>query len=127
MRTSPTKPVIYSDVWYKITQNEASAGANNLEKYPDGVFEIGASGFGCVMTSVLMLKKLVERYGSPFTPMMGLGEDLAFCWRAKQNGYRLFCDSRIKCGHIGTMEYNEDLYKYENRISPTPPDVKKVF
>ena len=111
MKTMPTKPVVYSDVWYEVTSNEASAGATNIEQFEDVVFEIGGSGFGCVMTSVLMLKKLVERYGAPFTPMMGLGEDIAFCWRAKQNGYKLFCDGRVKCGHIGKMVYDESIWK----------------
>ena len=111
MKTMPTKPVVYSDVWYEVTSNEASAGATNIEQLEDVVFEIGGSGFGCVMTSVLMLKKLVDRYGAPFTPMMGLGEDLAFCWRAKQNGYKLFCDGRVKCGHIGKMVYDESIWK----------------
>ena len=110
-RTFPTKPVVYSDIWYGVTNNEAFAGAKNITEYPDGLFEIAGSGFGCVLTSTLLLKTLVDRYGAPFTPMMGLGEDLAFCWRAKQNGYKMYCDSRIKCGHIGTTLYNEEVWK----------------
>lgn len=111
MRTTPTKPVVYSDIWYRVNANEATAGATNVTDYPEGIFEIAGSGFGCVMTSVLMLKTLVERYGAPFTPMMGLGEDMAFCWRATQNGFRLFCDSRIKCGHIGQTVFDEGTCK----------------
>ena len=105
MRSHPTKPVVYSDIWYRVEANEASAGSTNVTDYPEGIFEIAGSGFGCVMTSTLMLKKLVERYGAPFTPMMGLGEDLAFCWRATQNGFKMYCDGRIKCGHIGTKVF----------------------
>ena len=71
----------------------------------DGLFEIAGSGFGCVMTSVSLLKRMVEKYGAPFTPMMGLGEDLAFCWRVKQNGGKMYCDGRIRCGHIGQKVY----------------------
>ena len=105
MRSEQKRPVVYSDVWYKVTSNEAESGATPVDAIPYGLFEIGGAGFGCVMTSVTMLKVLVERYGAPFTPMMGLGEDLAFCWRAKQNGFKMYCDSRIKCGHIGKTVY----------------------
>ena len=105
MRSEQKKPVVYSDVWYTLTNNTAESGATPVDAMPYGLFEIGGAGFGCVMTSVTMLKKLVERYGAPFTPMMGLGEDLAFCWRAKQNGFKMYCDSRIKCGHIGQAVY----------------------
>ena len=105
MRSALKKPVVYSDVWYTVTSNEAESGATPVDAMPYGLFEIGGAGFGCVMTSVTMLKALVERYGAPFTPMMGLGEDLAFCWRAKQNGFKMYCDSRIKCGHIGQAVY----------------------
>ena len=111
MKTTPTKPVVYSDLWYTVTQNEATAGATNVINIPDRIFECAGAGFGCVMTSVLLLKKLVERYGAPFTPMMGLSEDLAFCWRAKQTGFDLWCDGRIKCGHIGSYIYTGDDYK----------------
>ena len=105
MRSEQKRPVVYSDVWYTVTSNQAESGATPVDAMPYGLFEIGGAGFGCVMTSVTMLKVLVERYGAPFTPMMGLGEDLAFCWRAKQNGFKMYCDSRIKCGHIGQAVY----------------------
>ena len=105
MRSAQKMPVVFTDVWYTVTNNTAESGATPVDAMPYGLFEIGGAGFGCVMTSVTMLKKLVERYGAPFTPMMGLGEDLAFCWRAKQNGFKMYCDSRIKCGHIGQAVY----------------------
>ena len=105
MRVPDGKPVVYSDIWYKIEHNEASSGATNVLDVTDGLFEIAGSGFGCVMTSVSLLKRMVEKYGAPFTPMMGLGEDLAFCWRVKQNGGKMYCDGRIRCGHIGQNVY----------------------
>ena len=105
MKTDKPTPVVYSDVWYKVTDNEATSGATSVVNLPDRIFECAGAGFGCVMTSVRLLKTLVERYGAPFTPMMGLGEDLAFCWRAKQHGFALWCDGRIRCGHIGTHIY----------------------
>ena len=112
MRNKKTAPVVYSDIWYKVTNDEASCGAKNYWDYPiQTVFECAGAGFGCVMTSVELLKELVGRYGAPFTPMMGISEDLAFCWRAKHNGFGMYCDGRIKCGHIGSYVYTGDDYK----------------
>lgn len=106
MRHTVSKPVVYKKLWYEVTDNQASAGAEHIEEYPEGIFEIAGSGFGCVMTSTRLLKALDEKYGAPFTPMMGLGEDLAFCWRATQNGFKMYCDARIKCGHIGQKVFD---------------------
>ena len=119
MRKEPTGPVVYSDLWYKVTDDEASCGAKNYWDYPiQTVFECAGAGFGCVMTSVELLQELVGRYGAPFTPMMGISEDLAFCWRVTQCGGKMYCDSRIKCGHIGTKTFTELDYIPEPFLVP---------
>ena len=107
-KTTLPKPVLYENVWYKVTENEAQAGAKQIKTmpHPAGLFEIGGAGFGCCITSATMLKKLIDRWGAPFTPMIGLGEDMAFCWRAAQLGIKMYADNRILCGHIGTKIYD---------------------
>ena len=113
MRTTPTQPVIYSQVWWNVgADGWVDTGRTAFDEYPqDDIFQIAGSGFGCVLTSVELLKKVVEQYGSPFTPLMGIGEDLAFCWRVAQMGMKMYCDSRIKCGHIGQVEFTERMYQ----------------
>ena len=111
MRTKPTKPVLYSKVVWNVKKDGlVETGAESYMEYPEGIFEIAGSGFGCVMTSVDLLKKVVDEYGSPFTPLMGIGEDLAFCWRVAKMGMKMYCDSRVKCGHIGTEHFDEDMF-----------------
>ena len=34
-----------------------------------------------------------------FAPINGVGEDLSFCWRARQCGYKIWCDPSIALGH----------------------------
>ena len=77
----------------------------------DSIFEVAGAGFGCVMMNTSLIKRVADEFGLPFSPMMGFGEDLSFCWRVNQLGIPMFCDTRIKCGHIGQMNYNEDYYK----------------
>ena len=111
MRQIPTKPVIYSDLWWKNDGGWVETGAINYIDYPEGVFEIDGSGFGCVMTSVALLKRMTEKYGAPFTPLMGLGEDTAFCWRMKMEGEKMYCDSRVRCGHIMQTVIDENVFR----------------
>lgn len=113
MRCLPTKPVIYNSVTWKVHDNGiVETGSQNYLDYPKNrIFEIAGCGFGCVLTSVALLKKMKERYGAPFTPMMGIGEDLAFCWRVNQTGGKMYCDPTIKLGHIGSIEINESHYR----------------
>ena len=109
-RALPTAPVVYSDVWWRVNQGEAEAGAKHIESVTGGLFEVAGCGFGCCMTSVKLLKDLVGRVGAPFTPLIGVSEDLSFCLRAMEAGYKIMCDGRIQCGHIGTIEYNGAMF-----------------
>lgn len=109
-RKLPLKPVVYSDVWWRVNDLEAEAGATNITATPCKLFEVSGAGFGCCMTSAKLLKDLVDRVGAPFTPLIGVSEDLTFCLRARDAGYKLWCDGRIRCGHIGTIEYNEAMF-----------------
>lgn len=88
--------------------------ASKYLDYPDKcLFQVTAFGFGCVLMTMKAAEKIVDELGTmPFTPTSGFGEDLSFCMRAKCVGLDLFCDSRVKCGHIGYKEFTEqDYYK----------------
>ena len=80
--------------------------------YPkDSLFEIEGAGFGGVMMSTKLAQAVVDKYGLPFSPILGFGEDLSFCLRARELGFKLWCDSSIKCGHAGTAIYSEDSWR----------------
>lgn len=110
-RNENSMPCIYYSVDWSVDNAEVKTSADVMSDYPkDSLFEVAGSGFACVMTSTALLWDMVERYGAPFCPLMGMGEDMTFCFRAKQAGYKLYCDSRIKIGHIGEKIYDEDSY-----------------
>ena len=67
----------------------------------EGVYPIEGCGFGCVLTETLMMERIYNRYGTCFTPTPEFGEDLAFCDRARLDGYFMVADCSVKCGHIG--------------------------
>jgi len=77
--------------------------------YPKNqLFPVRGCGMGCCMTSVKLLKHVWEKFGPAFTPFPWAGEDISFCHRVNQLGYQIWCDSRIICGHIGTVVYTEE-------------------
>lgn len=81
--------------------------------YPEqSIFEIAACGFGCVMMNMAAVRKIVDQFGKMlFMPVAGFGEDLSFCIRARNTGVRIWCDSRVKLGHVGEMVFNEEYYR----------------
>lgn len=110
-RQYPTEPVCFKHITQIQDGKELITQANIYKDYPkDNVFEVDATGFGAVMLTVDLLKRVRDKYGLPFSPQLGLGEDMSFCWRAKQVGAKLYCDSSIKLKHIGSIAYSEDTY-----------------
>lgn len=112
-RQSPIKPMIYK------TLDVKKAELNGMDQsvtehwfdYPkDALFRIQGSGTGCVMISVPLIKAVWDAYGPAFLPSACMGEDLAFCHRVNQLHVPMYCDSRVKVGHIGPMTFNEDVY-----------------
>lgn len=73
------------------------------EDLPGELFPIDGCGFGCVLVDVKAIAEVHKRFNVVFTPEKGLGEDLAFCHRLKQLGYRMYAEPSIKCSHIGSI------------------------
>ena len=111
-RIIPYTPVIYREL------NEPDVGPDGqvvghihaYEDYPiNSIFKVEACGFGCVMTSVSLIRKVIDKFTSAFLPYLWAGEDLSFCYKVKQLGIPIYCDSSIKCGHIGSFVYDPNV------------------
>ena len=110
-RQYPTEPVCFKTITQVQEGKELVTKALVYKDYPrDQLFEVDATGFGAVMMTVDLIKRVQDKYGLPFSPQLGLGEDMSFCWRAKQVGAKLYCDSSIKLKHIGSIAYTEQTY-----------------
>lgn len=109
-RREPFEPVIYK--FCDLTDNDKGIkvpGTVTYDDYPkDTIFEIEACGFGGVMTSVELIKRVAEKFGAPFMPAEGFGEDMSFCRRVKAIGAKMFCDSSVKMGHVGYRPITEE-------------------
>lgn len=70
-----------------------------------GFSRVAACGFGFCLIKTSVLKSMFKRYKSLFEPKWGVGEDIAFCIRAKRCGFYTFADRDVKLGHIGETVY----------------------
>ena len=112
-RKPPVHPVIYSRLRRDpIPTGGYAAAADSFDDYErDSLFEIAGCGFGAVMMTTDLIRRVRDAYGLPFFPSLGFGEDLAFCMRVGWLGREIWCDSSIKCGHAGTAIYSEDSWR----------------
>ena len=76
----------------------------NVDSWGAEPFRVEGCGMALTMISAEILKEVQTKYGTCFSPeMIGgvkYGEDLAFCWRAKQIGAELWCEPTARAGHI---------------------------
>lgn len=107
-RVQPFKPVLFS----KLDIDDSGCDWVGYDDYPeDEVFEIEGCGFGCVLTPVSAFVDVMAKFGDMFAPIGGVGEDLSFCWRAKQCGYKIVADPEIQCGHVGHYVVDKSFYE----------------
>lgn len=83
---------------------------------PDELFEIAGCGFGCVLmrTECLLDIAMKEHGGVWFSPLANAGEDCAFCIRARENGFKVYCDPSIHLGHMAYTPVTKSFYEAIN-------------
>ena len=96
-RVPPYTPVLFD----KLEINDGVCEWTDYTEIPEGLFEVGGCGFGCVLMKTDVLFEVQAKYGNMFAPISNMGEDLSFCWRARQCGYKIVCDPSIEVGHVG--------------------------
>ena len=77
---------------------------DRITDFPDDIFRIAACGFGCVLVKARVLKDVLNaNKGKAFIPEHKMGEDVAFCKRATDCGYEIWCDPTVRIGHVGSL------------------------
>ena len=107
-RVPPYSPVLF-DMLEMRTPTVLSW--SEFKKIPDDIFEIGGCGFGCVMIDTGVFIDVQGKHGNMFAPMGNNGEDIAFCIRARDCGYKIYCDPSIICGHVGYSVVDDQFFK----------------
>lgn len=118
-RTAPYRPVIFEELHLVRDKDGFVTDCPNKQwskEIPNEPFEVEGMGFGCVLMKTDLLFNM-EDAGAWFAPMGNIGEDCAFCLRAKAAGYKLWCDPKVMCGHVGHQMITEAIYKAFNSVS----------
>jgi GT2 family glycosyltransferase len=91
-------------IFNKLTDTEATF----YHDYPKGLIEVAGTGMACT----LIKREVFEKTPQPwFFPTKELGEDLIFCKRVREAGFKIYCDTELICGHVGFIEVKEAHYR----------------
>lgn len=103
------EPVLYKKIGKRYTDENGTIHHSFTEVATDlskEFFEVEGCGFGFVLIRTEVLKTMHKKYLSWFEPLPGMGEDLSFCERCKDFGFKIMCDTSIYLGHMGTYVYD---------------------
>lgn len=106
-RVYPYTPVLFD----RLEMRGNICSWSEFKELPEGLFEIGGCGFGCLLTKTDVFLDGLGRFGNMFTPIGNNGEDIAFCVRARELGYKIMCDPSVECGHVGYIVSNRAFYE----------------
>lgn len=151
----PTKPCVFGLVEGHEEYNRENIWWHVLTDYPrDQTFQTYLTGMAFMLISRKMLDamrrdengEIIQNYlHFHYDHPMVFNEDLAFCMKARDAGFKIWVDSRVKIGHISkdrplidehiydahgrAIEYNKGLPHYEPvspeetwKIRPVEPD-----
>ena len=97
-RVPPFTPTLFKTL--DVT-DDGRAAWTEFDEIPDEPFKVAGCGFGGVLMTTDVILSIESKFGNCFAPVGNVGEDLAFCWRARQCGYDIICDPKIEMGHVG--------------------------
>ena len=118
-RTPPFTPVLFDKLE---VDEEGLCTWTDYKEVPDEPFKIGGCGFGAVLIKTDVLWDVQCKFGGMFNPIANMGEDLSFCWRARQCGYDIWCDPKFELGHVGYTVINRKFYESYRSVHPDKED-----
>ena len=123
MRKPPHHPVIYTvrEGWDNAAR-QAYFQNFSVKTYPkDRLIECDAVGFGAVLIKTAVLRAIEKPW---FATWSRVGEDIGFCHKAKKVGFKVYCDTSIKLGHLGDpIVVDEDCYERTNQTD----ELRKIY
>lgn len=109
-RRPPFRPCAFARCGFLTDGEKTIFDWERVGRLTDDMMEVEAVGFGCVLMTGAALKDTFEKFSLPFTPIMGYGEDLAFCIRFRELGYRIWLDPKIIPKHTAHIPIGDETY-----------------
>lgn len=118
-RKNPIEPVIYQETGI----NEDENGKLIPYRIPykgdvnaGEIVKIAGSGMGGTLMEVSVIREVFERFGLPFSPELGFGEDLSFCRRCEHLGIDMYCDTGVQMGHVAQTVVDIGWYNAKREL-----------
>ena len=98
----------------EIYEGNAHGGVSNMpyEKLKGRTLvEIAGCGFGCVLVKAEVMKGIGYpqfQYHSAIDHRNTISEDVDFCRKARDKGFKIWADPSVLCNHIGAFTFNVD-------------------
>lgn len=95
----------------EVYEHNAQGGVSNIpyEKIKGrGLVEIASCGFGCVLVKGEVMRAIPYphfKYHSAIDHRNTISEDVDFCKKALDRGFKIWADTDIQCRHIGSSEF----------------------
>ena len=83
-------------------------------KVPEELFEALAIGMGVALIKMEVFEKIKKpwfKFDMHKDGYMIQGEDAWFCSQARNAGYKIWVEPKVKVGHLGTLNFSEELDK----------------
>lgn len=88
--------------------------------YSGELIEVDATGTGCILFDMTIFKSVpfpwfhfdVNAWGEP------VGEDICFCQKMKDAGFKIYIDTSVEVGHLNTFVIDKDFYKQYKLANP---------
>jgi len=74
------------------------------------LIEVDGCGSAIMLVKTDVYIKVGKRFHEWYNPKWNLGEDLSFTERAKKCGYKIYCDTTLKIGHVGSAVFGKENY-----------------
>lgn len=99
------EPLLFDGEPYKMTL---------IDPIPEGLVKVTATGTGCLMIKTSVFEHIQYPWfefgsnnGKP------VGEDINFCYSAKEKGFDIYVDTTIRTEHICSTRVNWNLYELQ--------------
>jgi FkbM family methyltransferase len=98
----------------EVYESNALGGVSNIpygKIKGQGLVEIAGCGFGCTLVKAEVMKSIGYpqfKYYSALDHKNTVSEDVDFCRKATNKGFKIYADTSIQCRHIGSFTFNVD-------------------
>lgn len=112
-RVKPYQPCFYT----KLRLGEpGEIECERVKTLQDGLQEVEGVGTAFLLVKTKVYQDIIDKLNIyPFHPIPGYGEDLSFCVRARQCGYKIYVDNDLIIGHIGKVVVTKADYQCDSQ------------